>query len=220
MIYRIIPSNKIQALFNQLDNYQKQFDEHSHSITFYDETETPIFHFRLPFNINQELNERTVSYVLCIIQTENASVGLVKNNQLVDHKTFATYAVRKKQGKSQIKYLKTRGKSKAGSRLRLANTLNFFEHINERLQQYFNTDHPEKIIFSCSKILIPYLFSSKVACPFDKKDQRIYKIPKYIPNANFEDLKKIHQDLLKGEFSFSEEQKEQAEEILRNVFDN
>ncbi|MEO1451203.1 MAG: hypothetical protein AAFV07_16855 [Bacteroidota bacterium] len=43
---------------------------------------------------------------------------------------------RHKRGKAQISYLNTRGKSKAGSRIRLANTVAFFEEINERLQDW------------------------------------------------------------------------------------
>ena len=45
--------------------------------------------------------------------------------------------VRKKRGVSQIKHLKTKGKSRAGSRVRLAETEEFFENINGRLQDYF-----------------------------------------------------------------------------------
>ncbi|OHX64384.1 hypothetical protein [Flammeovirga pacifica] len=219
MIQRSIPLSKIRTLITKLSDLSYQYDKETHTITYTLEDEE-IYQLRLPYQLDENLEVRNYDYVICLIQTENASVGMVKDHQIIDHKTFSTYAVRKKQGKSQIKYLKTRGKSKAGSRLRLANTINFFEHINERLQQYFKDHEVKKVMFSCSKILIPYLFTSKVACPFDKKDERIHKIPKYIPNANFEDLTQTFKNLQKGEFIFSEASKEDAEILLQSVFDN
>ena len=36
-----------------------------------------------------------------------------EGEELIEHKVFKTYMVRKKQGKSQIKHLKSKGKSKS-----------------------------------------------------------------------------------------------------------
>ncbi|NLR93596.1 hypothetical protein [Flammeovirga agarivorans] len=219
MISRTIPVKKLDVLSEKLQNFESHYNKDSHTIEYLENSEIQ-YSLRLPWQLNTQFEARDVVYVICIIQTESASVGLVKNDEIVLHKTFSTYAVRKKQGKSQIKYLKTRGKSKAGSRLRLANTINFFEHINERLTEYFKDNTVEKIAFSCSKILIPYLYSSKVACPFDKKDERIYKVPKHLSNANFEDLQMVHQLLSKGELIIKEDNKDEAEEMLQEVFAN
>jgi hypothetical protein len=40
----------------------------------------------------------------------------------------------------------------------------------------------------CPSPLIPYLHQSKIPCPFDKKDSRLYKIPLHIPQSNFTNL--------------------------------
>ncbi|MBB6460240.1 hypothetical protein [Flammeovirga kamogawensis] len=215
---RLIPSEKLEDLLHYFIASKKNYDEEKHTLNI--ETEQLNFALRLPWQLDKNLLPIEKTYVICLIQTESAVVGLVKNEELLSHKTFSTYAVRKKQGKSQIKYLKTRGKSKAGSRLRLANTINFFEHINERLTSFFKDEKVEKIVFSCSKILIPYLFTSKVPCPFDKKDTRIFKLPKYIPNANFEDLKETLKYLNRGELMFEDTDLPEMESLLKDLFNN
>ena len=80
----------------------------------------------------QELDD--VHYCLTLVRAGQAAVGYFHQGKLLDHKVFRGYLVRQKQGKSQFKYLKTKGKSRAGSRIRLEETLLFFNEINERLQ--------------------------------------------------------------------------------------
>ena len=110
--------------------------------------------------------------------------------------------VRKKQGRSQIKHLKTKGKSRAGSRLRLASGIEFFENINTRLTRHMKDNEFDRIAFSCSKILLPYLYGSKVPTPFDKKDERIYKIPKHLHQPTFEVMLGMQRFLNKTELIF------------------
>ena len=78
-----------------------------------------------------------INYVLILIKAGMASVAFFDNGNMADHKVFRAYMVRKKQGKSQLKYLKTKGKSRAGSRVRLAESEAFFSSINERVNSYF-----------------------------------------------------------------------------------
>ena len=127
-------------------------------------------------------------YLILIIQTGMATVGVFKGSECLLHKVFSSYMVRKKQGKSQIKYLKTKGKSRAGSRVRLASGLEFFEGINERLQSHFAEHEFDRILFSCSKILLPLLFKSKVNTPFTHNDARVLGIPRHIPKATNEEM--------------------------------
>lgn len=80
-------------------------------------------------------------FALALIKAGQAAVGYFHQGELIDHRVFRAYMVRQKQGKSQIKHLKTKGKSRAGSRIRLSETERFFEEINERLTTY-ETDFP------------------------------------------------------------------------------
>ena len=105
---------------------------------------------------------------------------------------------RHKRGKSQISYLKTRGKSKAGSRIRLANTVRFFEEINERLTTYEEEYEPERMIYSCTAQLWGLLFQSKVPPPFEKKDPRLIKVPKDVNIPTYEELLNVNEFIQKG----------------------
>lgn len=200
--------NEINELIKSYDEegFQLAYDEILHKIFIEKENQNERHALRLPLHayITSEngliLKERTSTHILyALIQSGSAAVGLSVNQKLVKHKALGAYMSRKKQGKSQIKYLKTRGKSKAGSRVRLANTLTFFEHINEKLGDYITEKEPHFIALSCSRILLPYLFESKVRCPFDRKDHRLYKIPKDIEPPNLKVLEHVHHFLHHGE---------------------
>jgi hypothetical protein len=170
-------------------------------------------HFRFPESLMQDKIEIT-RFAIILIQAGHAAVGFAENEYLIDHKVITTYMVRRKQGKSQIKFLKTKGKSRAGSRIRLANTVRFFERINQRLNIYFDRHRIDRIALSCSRTLIPFLFNSKETCPFDKRDERILSIPKHIQTPNFGVLKKTHQFLLKGNICFETEHQQWIDDLI------
>ena len=180
--------------------------------------------FRLPITLpapekDLSLPEKPVHYVILLVQSGSCAIGYFENGLNLDHKVFRAYMVRKKRGVSQIKHLKTKGKSRAGSRVRLAETEEFFEHINERLQAYFAAHHIDRIALSVSKILIPYLFSSKTKTPFDKRDERIFKIPKHIHTPIYEVLLDANKFLQKGELIYEENQQELADFLMENSVD-
>lgn len=157
-------------------------------------------YIRLPLHlsIDDQLtikNEASVVLYLSI-ESGNAVVSIKEGKATLYHTTFSAYMTRKKQGVSQIKYLNKKGKSRAGSRVRLAATINFFENINNTLTQLFEEYKVNRIALSCSKTLIPYLFNSKVVCPFDKSDGRLYKIPLHIPRSNFTNMDKAIKKLM------------------------
>src|SRR6187200_2123635 len=133
------------------------YDSIKHRLSLSDKVGNEIMDFRLPLTISPEgVNDakNTMNYIILLIQSGNCAVGYYEDGQNVDHKVFRSYMIRKKQGTSQIKYLKTRGKSKAGSRVRLGETIEFFENINERLNEYFEDFEIDRIAISCSKILV------------------------------------------------------------------
>ncbi|MFD2036144.1 hypothetical protein ACFSKL_15180 [Belliella marina] len=165
---------------------------------------------RLPLDMDYDKIKETPihaefrNYVLVMIRSGIASVGIFENFECHQHKVFRAYMTRKKQGKSQIKHLKTKGKSRAGSRVRLQETLEFFEEINQRLQEHFEEFRIDKIGISCSDTLIPYFYGGKIKTPFDKQDPRIFKIPKHIQNPTFEELTATNKFLLQSEIRISE----------------
>ncbi len=183
------------------------YDYEKHKIVILDDLANEIIAIRLPINtaaLDQQLSpvREGVNYIVLLIQSGNCALGYFEHGKNLDHKVFRSYMVRKKQGTSQIKYLKTKGKSRAGSRVRLGETAEFFENINGRLQDYFQQHEIHRIAMSCSKILLPYFFDAKIKTPFQKKDPRIYHIPKHIHTPIYEVMMDINKFLLKGEIIY------------------
>ncbi|RKQ49257.1 hypothetical protein BXY85_0246 [Roseivirga pacifica] len=148
---------------------------------------------RLPVSVtvseSAEINwDAEVTYLMLIVQTGMATLGVFQNEKCLSHKVFSAYMVRKKQGKSQIKYLKTKGKSRAGSRVRLASGQEFFGDVNERLQTYFNEYEFDRILYSISKILVPHVFDAKYNTPFGKQDTRLLKISRHVEKPTHEEM--------------------------------
>lgn len=205
--------------FIQNSSMQYQYDFEKHRITLLDEAGRESVLFRLPLSLTPapEKRDEPVRYVILLIQAGNCAMGYFENELNLDHKVYRSYMVRKKQGKSQVKYLKTKGKSRAGSRVRLGETVEFFENINGRLQEYFEEYEIDRIAISCSKILIPYLYNSKVNTPFDKRDKRLFKIPRHIHTPVYEVMMDTQKFLLKGELIYESEQQEMVESMLQKT---
>ncbi len=186
-------------------------DAKKHLVGQYDEGHQPRFELRLPlpFPAIREEDQRLTqylarvpeeipTYVMALIQLGAAALGYFEAGEVWQHKAFKKYMKRHKRGKAQISYLNTRGKSKAGSRIRLANTVAFFEEINERLSEWEAAYEPERIIHSCTPQLWGLLFSSQVPPPFEKKDPRLIKVPTNVHIPDFEELQRINRFVLKG----------------------
>lgn len=195
------------------------YDPEKHRVLVLDGHQNERLILRLPITLpppaaDLSFTETPVHYVILLVQSGSCAIGYFENGRNLDHKVFRAYMVRKKRGVSQIKHLKTKGKSRAGSRVRLAETEEFFEHINERLQAYFSKFPIDKLALSVSKILQPYLFNSKVPTPFDKRDPRIYKIPRHIHTPIYEVLLDTNRFLQKGELIFEDQELPLAEQLF------
>ena len=193
------------------------FMERKNQWEFY-EGQQVIFKLRMPITIvppgiADPLKDEGMYYVLVLIRSGTAAIGCFFEGKNIDHKIFRAYMVRKKQGKSQIKHLKTKGKSREGSRIRMAETFRFFENINERLNVYFDAYPIGRIGISCPATLTPYLYNSKEKPPFRKHDARIMKIPTHIANPTYDILNKSNGFLLHGELKYSED----GMEFLENI---
>lgn len=138
-------------------------------------------------------------YLILLIQAGHGALALGDNGSFIEQKVIRKYMVRKKQGKAQLNYLKTKGKSRAGSRVRLANTVAFFEEINTVISQWTKMVEINRILYSCSPALWGMLFQSRVSVPFEKKDKRLRKIPHDVDTPNREELQRVHQLVFKGE---------------------
>lgn len=137
-------------------------------------------------------------YLLILIQAGHSAIGYFEEGEVMFHKTVKKYMVRAGQGKAQIGYLNTRGKSKAGSRVRLANTVSFFEDINEKLTEWEVMQDVERILIHCPIRLQALLYGSKVPPPFSKDDPRIRKVPIDVHRPDHAELLRVSGVGLKG----------------------
>ncbi|SMG37235.1 hypothetical protein SAMN05661096_02431 [Marivirga sericea] len=191
-----------------------EYDSLKHQLSFPDKQSLSI---RLPFSFNY-LNEKVVhsNFLIILIHSGEASLAYSEEDQIAEHKMVKAYMVRQKQGKSQIKHLKTKGKSKAGSRVRLAGTDHFFEEINEKITEWDEYHEIEKIAISCNKTLQPYFFNRPDAALL-KNDSRLFKIPKHIQEANYDNLTSIHNYLISTEFKFDDSYKEFITKLISEI---
>ena len=136
-----------------------------------------------------------VHYCITLVRAGQAAVGYFHQGILLDHKVFRAYLVRQKQGVSQFKYLKTKGKSRSGSRIRLEETELFFEDINQRLQVYTNQYPLTYWGLGCSKTLWPALFDAAVPPPFTSKSPELIELPYPFIKASYEELQVLEHRL-------------------------
>ena len=132
-----------------------------------------------------------VHYCLTLVRAGQAAVGYFHQGILLDHKVFRGYLVRQKQGKSQFKYLKTKGKSRSGSRIRLEETLLFFNEINERLQVYAKQYPLNFWGLGCAKTLWPLLFDGEITAPFTSKSSELIELPYPFSKGSYEELQEL-----------------------------
>ncbi len=160
--------------------------------------------YRLPMIWpSAERNEATEDYLsripeeeplclLLLVQLGAAAIGLFEGENIFAHKSIKKYMKRHKRGKSQVNYLNTRGKSKAGSRIRLANTERFFEEINERIADWGEMyDEPGIIFISATPNVWGMMFQADPPPSFVKKDSRIRKVPYDVPVPDFGQLQEV-----------------------------
>ncbi|MCP4713544.1 MAG: hypothetical protein GY868_00385 [Deltaproteobacteria bacterium] len=131
--------------------------------------------------------------IILLIQAGAASLGCCESGSIIAHKTLTKYMVRKKQGKAQLTYLRTKGKSRAGSRMRLQAGNEFFHEINRKLAEWNAAVAAARHIFiSCPVRLTNELFAAKLPPPFDRHDHRSRRVPFDVHIPSYKELKRIH----------------------------
>ena len=155
------------------------------------------------------------TFLLLLIRAGHASIGLSQNGVITHHKAIKKYMVRKKQGKAQITYQALKGKARGGAKLRLSRTREFFEEINSKLHEWYNTRKDlDWIFFQCSPRLWSGLFRAKTNPPFDKIDRRIHRIPLTTYKPTFKELQRVNRLLLHGKIEVRAQEKIESVEVL------
>lgn len=127
---------------------------------------------------------------LLLMEAGRAAVGHIADGKLVKHKNIRKYMVRKKQGKAQLTHLKSKGKSRYGSRLRLQETISYFDEILEKLD-----DEPYEIskyvFYHCPVRLKAFLAEAAEDNDFDLSRYVWVKLGVSVKEASFDELKRL-----------------------------
>ena len=135
-------------------------------------------------------------FLVLLMQAGAGSYGLWQDDQVITHKTLRKYVTRG-NGKAQTTYLKTRGKSRYGSRLRLRNANLFLTETNEKFNDWWGEHGPwDRVFFSCPVRMWPELFKARPAPPFEK--QNAIKIGMDVRVPSFEELQRVRTFLGRG----------------------
>jgi hypothetical protein len=197
------------------NNDYTEIDFKKNCIDLFDDNSGLLVQFKFPLVLN--LSETIIKdknlfntyhsedsfYYVMLIQTGFAALGVFQNETPLKHKVIRKYMTRQKQGRSQLNYLKTKGKSRAGSRVRLTNAVSFFEEINERMNLWQKEYAQYPVLYSCTPMLWGMLFQSRIKPVFNKKDARLKKIPLDLRKPNIEVMQQAARYSLKGYLNFS-----------------
>ena len=126
---------------------------------------------------------------IILIQAGHAALAVVDGTKVLKSKVIRKYMVRKTQGKSQLSHLESKGKSRLGSRIRLAQTKAFFEEINQCLEVYEKSYDLNSLYLSCSHKLKGVWMQSNP--PVSKSDNRWHKIPYHVGRPNLKEIKRV-----------------------------
>lgn len=207
----------------------KDMQANKQLLTVFDHNEVQILRLRLPLMLplQEEMEPfdefvgrlpRTIPpYVMLLVQAGKAALGYFEEGEVVEHKVFQRYAVRRKHGKSQVKHLKKKSSKSAGGQLRMQQTQALFEDINGRLQEWHVQSTDDPILYYCPTNLWQFFFSAKISPVFDRKDERLRKIPRDISVPTHKELLNTNKQIRAGWLEIiNRNWEERIQEWLRN----
>ena len=155
----------------------------------------------------RDLPEQPNRHCVVIMQAGAVSMGRFEHALPLITKSLKRYVVRGK-GRAQPLHLKTKGKSRYGSRLRLQNARRLLMETNELLHEWQKEFGPaDHVYYSCPVRLWPSLFEATPPPPFAKTDDLI-RIPLDLPRPNNKVLLRAYKALeygrIEGKHSHSE----------------
>ena len=143
------------------------------------------------------LEEGFPDHILLLIQAGQTAMGFWKGGELVHHKVIRKYVVRGK-GRAQPLHLKTRGKSRYGSRLRLREAQDQLLETVALLSAWLeeSTEVPA-VHYSCPVRLWADLFRTDPPPSLPKSEA--FRIPHHVHRPNHAELLRVHRLLSQGE---------------------
>ncbi len=145
----------------------------------------------------EALPEALGLHLVVLMQSGAASLALFDEGCCLDTKTIKKYTVRG-QGRAQDAYLKTRGKSRYGSRLRLRNAESLLAQLSEKLLEWIDIyGRPERLFYSAPIRMWSDLFVARNAMPIGREAGWV-RIPLDLPAPTSELARRVYERLCHG----------------------
>jgi len=153
-----------------------------------------------PTSYLDQLPEDLGTHLVLLLQAGAAALGIFRQGELTHHKVIKKYVVRGR-GRAQPTHLRTRGRSRYGSRLRLSNYRRLLVEVNERLRTWHEQDVPDidDRFYSCPVRIWSELFQQRPPPPFPRTDWT--RIPLGVHVPGFDELLRVWRALCQGTVS-------------------
>ena len=136
-------------------------------------------------------------HLVVLLQAGAAALGMFEHGAELHTKAMKRYVVRG-SGRAQPTHLKTRGKSRYGSRLRLQNARKLLVGVNEKLAEWVDQEGAaDHVFYSCPVRMWPELLATRPPPPFDPGGP-LTKIPLDVPVPTTEVMRRTYRQLCSG----------------------
>ncbi|MFK7739566.1 MAG: hypothetical protein AB8H80_04515 [Planctomycetota bacterium] len=155
------------------------------------------FHERLGDDEDGHSGQGTVQMVL-LLRAGAMALGVWRDDELIQHKAVRKYVVRG-NGKAQGTHLKTRGKSRYGSRLRLQNWKSLLVDTCERWRDLAEQHGPiDRVLYSAPVRVWSELFACEPEPPLTRDAESLVRIPLHVHRPDHEELLRVRRLLRRG----------------------
>ena len=135
--------------------------------------------------------------LVLLLQAGAMAFGCWRGEELLQHKAVRKYVVRG-NGRSQATHLKTRGKSRYGSRLRLQNWKSLLVETCERLADCEQELGPFERVFYSAPVRVWSDLLETAAPPFARDDARLQRLPLHVHRPDHQELLRVRAAMASG----------------------
>lgn len=145
------------------------------------------------------------THALLLLRAGASALGVWHGHELLRHKAFQRYVVRG-SGKAQPTHLKTRGKSRYGSRLRLQNWERQLGETSERLGEWWREfGAPSRVFVALPVRLRAEFAAAEPQPPFAFDDPEVVPVPFHVHQPDHAELLRVHALLGAGTVALREQ---------------
>jgi len=180
------------------------WERSDHKVSGQDEEHNKAFEFRFPLrfpfpeNVSDfghyasSLSSDRGNALIMLIRAGHAALAFTEGQEITHHKVISSYMVRAKQGKAQMTHLKTKGKSRAGSRIRLAEGEAMLQDIHEKIRSWEVFDQATHILYACPERLWSEVLHERTDPIIKANDSRLKTIPRDVDKPGFDELVRMN----------------------------